>query len=92
VNLFAELERMRKENAGLNSNLKSAVEQTEQARASLGRLESDLRSEKRARADAERTVAQLREQLRNIAKAIASSGVNIEKIQPGPPAAETASR
>ncbi len=78
--LLADLERLRKENAGLSSNLKSAVEQADQARAAMARLETELRAEKRSHADAERVTAQLRDQLRAIAKALAAAGLSADKL------------
>lgn len=88
TNLFAELDRMRKENSSLSSNLKAAVEQSEQARANLARLETELRTERRSRSEAEHTVAQLRDQLRAVARALSSAGLSAEKLS----AAETVGR
>ena len=79
-NIFSEVERVRQENAGLSSNLKTAVEQADRARAATSRLEEDLRAEQKARAEAEKTVAQLREQLRAVARAVAAAGLSVEKL------------
>ena len=87
--LFAEMERMRKEHAGLNSSLKAAVEKADQARAAMARLEADLRAEKKSRADAEQVATQLRDQLRTIARALSSAGLSVEKLSA---ATETAKR
>jgi chromosome segregation ATPase len=78
--LFAEMDRMRKEYAGLNSSLKAAVEKADQARAAMARLESDLRAEKKSRAEAEQAATQLRDQLRTIARALSSAGLSVEKL------------
>jgi hypothetical protein len=78
--IFAETDRVRQENAGLASNLKSAVEQADKGRAAAARAEEELRAERKARAELEKTVAQLREQLRAVARAVSAAGLNAEKI------------
>jgi chromosome segregation ATPase len=80
LGLLADIERMRRENAGLNSDLKAALAQADQARNAMSRLESDLRAERKSRAEAEHAAAQLREQLRSIGKALTSAGLNPEKF------------
>jgi chromosome segregation ATPase len=80
LGLLADIERMRRENAGLNSDLKAALAQADQARNAMNRLEADLRAERKSRAEAEHTAAQLREQLRSIGKALTSAGLNPEKF------------
>ena len=89
VTIFAEVERMRKENAGMSANLKAAVEQVDHARATIAKLETDLRTERKSRADAEYAASQLRDQLRTIARALNSAGLSVDKISS---ATETASR
>ena len=78
--VFTDLERLRKENVALSSNLKSAVDQAEQARSAMARLEADLRSEKKSRAEAELAATQLREQLRSIARALSAAGLSVDKL------------
>lgn len=82
-NIFSEVERVRQENAGLSSNLKTAVEQADRARAAMVRLEEDLRSEQKSRAEAEKSVTQLREQLRAVARAVSAAGLSVEKLAGG---------
>ncbi len=78
--IFAETDRVRQENAGLASNLKSAVEQADKARAGMARMEDDLRAERKSRGELEKTVAQLREQLRAVARAVSAAGLSVEKL------------
>lgn len=78
--MFAETERVRQENAALASNLKTAVDQADQARAAAKQLERDLKAEQKARADAEKLAAQLRDQLRAVARAVSSAGLNVDKL------------
>lgn len=80
VNLFSEIERVRQENAGMSSNLKAAVAQSDQARAALTKLEAELRAEKKSRAEAEAAVSQLREQLRAVARALNAAGLSVDKL------------
>ena len=77
--IFSEVERVRQENAELSSNLKTAVEQADRARAASSRLEEDRRAEQKARAAAEKNVVQLREQLREAARAGSAAGLRVEK-------------
>ena len=79
-NIFSEVERVRQENAGLSSQLKTAVEQSDRARAATARLEADLRAEQKSRAEAEKTVMQLRDQLRAVARAVSAAGLSVEKL------------
>lgn len=77
--IFAEIERLRAENA----KVKDVSERAEDARAALAKLESELRSEKRARADAEAAVAKLQDQLRTIARALNAAGLSVDKLAGG---------
>ncbi len=79
-NIFSEVERVRQENAGLSSQLKTAVEQADRARAATARLEADLRAEQKSRVEAEKSVAQLRDQLRAVARAVSAAGLSVEKL------------
>jgi len=79
-NIFSEVERVRQENTGLSSQLKTAVEQSDRARAATARLEADLRAEQKSRAEAEKTVMQLRDQLRAVARAVSAAGLSVEKL------------
>ena len=79
-NIFSEVERVRQENAGLSSQLKTAVEQSDRARAATARLEADLRAEQKSRVEAEKTVMQLRDQLRAVARAVSAAGLSVEKL------------
>ncbi len=79
-NIFSEVERVRQENVGLSSQLKTAVEQADRARAAMARLEADLRAEQKSRAEAEKTVVQLRDQLRAVARAVSAAGLSVEKL------------
>ena len=79
-NVFSEVERVRQENAGLSSQLKTAVEQADRARAATARLEADLRAEQKSRVEAEKSVAQLRDQLRAVARAVSAAGLSVEKL------------
>lgn len=79
-NIFSEVERVRQENTGLSSQLKTAVEQSDRARAATARLEADLRAEQKSRAEAEKTVMQLRDQLRAVARAVSAAGLSVDKL------------
>ena len=79
-NIFSEVERVRQENAGLSSQLKTAVEQADRARAATARLEADLRAEQKSRVEAEKSVAQLRDQVRAVARAVSAAGLSVEKL------------
>lgn len=79
-NIFSEVERVRQENAGLSSQLKTAVEQADRARVATARLEADLRAEQKSRAEAEKSVAQLRDQLRAVARAVSPAGLSVETL------------
>jgi chromosome segregation ATPase len=80
ANIFSEIDRVKQENAGLSSSLKAAVEQADQARATMARLEKEMRAEQRSRQEAEKTVAELREQLRAVARAVSAAGLSVDKL------------
>jgi hypothetical protein len=80
TNLINEVERLKKASAELSADLKTAAEQTRQAKAALVRVEEDARAEKRLRQESEAHAAQLREQLRTIARAMAAAGLSAEKL------------
>src|SRR5206468_2237347 len=77
---FADMEKLRKENSVLGEQLKEASAKSEKARASLAQVEDELKKEKASRVDAEQAAANLRDQLRAIARAVASAGLNVEKL------------
>ena len=64
----------------MSSQLKTAVEQADRARAAMARLEADLRAEQKSRAEAEKTVVQLRDQLRAVARAVSAAGLSADKL------------
>jgi len=80
VNIFSEIERLRRENSGLSSNLRAAVEQADQARAGLARLEKEMRTEQKSRVEAEKMAAELRDQLRAVARALSAAGLSVDKL------------
>ena len=61
---FAEVEKLRAENATLNAKLRDVASGSQDAKATLAKLEAELKSEKSAHAQAEQTAVKLREQLR----------------------------
>lgn len=77
--IFAEIERLRAENA----KVKDVASRADDARAALEKLERELRTEKRARADAEAAVTKLQDQLRAIARALSAAGLSVDKLAAG---------
>lgn len=80
---FADLEKLRTDNAALSADLKEATAGSQAAKASLAKLESELQFEKDARAQAEDTITKLREQLRAVADAVAAAGLSFDKVPAG---------
>jgi nucleoid-associated protein YgaU len=77
---FADVDKLRSENAALNAKLKDATSGSQDVKATLAKLESELRAEKTARAQAEQTTAKLREQLRAVAAAVTAAGLSLDKV------------
>lgn len=80
ASVFADLERLRADNAALGARLKDAAAGTQEAKATLAKLEGDLKAEKAARAQAEQTAAKLRDQLRAVAAAVVAAGLSLDKV------------
>jgi len=76
---FADIDKLRTENAALNAKLKEVASGSQDFKATLAKLESELKSEKAARAQAEQTAAKLREQLRVVAAAVSTAGLALDK-------------
>jgi nucleoid-associated protein YgaU len=86
---FADLDKLRSENAAMSAELKDATASSKEARAALAKLEGELQSEKDAHGQAEQTVTKLREQLRAVADAVAAAGLSLDKA---PSSAEPTAR
>ena len=86
---FADIEKLRAENATLNAKLKDAASGSQDVKATFAKLEAELKSEKAGRAQAEQTTAKLREQLRTVAAAVSAAGLSVE---PAAVAAEPTAR
>jgi nucleoid-associated protein YgaU len=76
---FADVDKLRAENASLNAKLKDVASGSQDFKATLAKLEGDLKSEKTARVQAEQTAAKLREQLRAVAAAVSAPGLSLDK-------------
>jgi hypothetical protein len=83
ANQLADIDRVRKDNAALNAQLKDALEQAQRAKAAAGEMENQLRAEKKSRLEADQLAAQLRDQLRTIARAVAGAGLNMAQLAAG---------
>lgn len=80
---FADLDKVRAENATLSAELKEASASSKEAKEALAKLESELRYEKDARNDAEQTITKLRDQLRAVADAVAAAGLSFDRAPSG---------
>ena len=76
---FADIDKLRTENAALNAKLKDVASGSQDFKATLAKLESELKSEKAARVQAEQTTAKLREQLRAVAAVVTTAGLALDK-------------
>jgi nucleoid-associated protein YgaU len=76
---FADLDKLRADNAALSAELKETAASAKEAKAMLAKLEGELQFEKEARAQAEQTITKLSDQLRAVAEAVAAAGLSFDK-------------